>query len=75
MAAVSFNLRFYPLVHQVKAMIAAGELGEIYAVNGSYQQDWLQLATDYSWRLEPERAGEARAVGISGRIGWMAWSS
>ena len=65
-AAVSFNLRFYPLVHQVKAMIAAGELGEIYAVNGSYQQDWLQLATDYSWHLEPEQAGEARAVGDIG---------
>lgn len=65
-AAVSFNLRFYPLVHQVKAMIAAGELGEIYAVNGSYQQDWLQLPTDYSWRLEPQQAGEARAVGDIG---------
>lgn len=65
-AAVSFNLRYYPLLHQVKAMIEAGELGEIYAVNGSYQQDWLQLPTDYSWRLEPEQAGEARAIGDIG---------
>lgn len=65
-AAVSFNLRFYPLIHQIKAMVQAGELGEIYAINGSYQQDWLQLPQDYSWRLEPEQAGEARAIGDIG---------
>lgn len=61
-AAVNFNVRFYPLLHQMKAMIEAGELGQIFAVNGSYQQDWLLKETDYSWRLEPEQSGESRAV-------------
>ena len=43
-------------------MIQNGELGEIFAVNGSYQQDWLFRETDYSWRLEPEFSGDSRAV-------------
>lgn len=61
-AAVNFNVRFYPLLHHMKEMCESGELGEIFAINGSYQQDWLQKDTDYSWRLEPEKGGESRAV-------------
>jgi len=60
--AVNFNLRFYPLVHQVKSMVENGELGKIFAINGSYQQDWLQKETDYSWRLEPDKSGDSRAI-------------
>lgn len=61
-AAVHFNLRFYPLIQQAKAMVEAGEIGDILAVNGSYQQDWLLYQTDYNWRLEPEFSGKSRAV-------------
>jgi len=61
-AAINFNLRFYPIVCQVKAMIENGDLGEIFAINGSYQQDWLQKETDYSWRLEPDVSGDSRAI-------------
>ena len=60
--AVGFNLRFYPMVQQVKAMIDSGQLGELFAVNGSYQQDWLFYQTDYNWRIEPGMSGESRAV-------------
>ncbi|HEY5586211.1 MAG TPA: Gfo/Idh/MocA family oxidoreductase [Ruminiclostridium sp.] len=60
--AVHFNLRFYPLIHEARAMVEKGELGRIVAINGSYQQDWLLYETDYSWRLQPELSGESRAV-------------
>jgi len=60
--AVHFNIRFYPLIHQAKAMVGKGDLGTILAVNGSYQQDWLFHETDYNWRLEPEFSGNSRAV-------------
>ena len=60
--AVHFNIRFYPLMHQAKAMVEKGELGKILAVNGSYQQDWLFYETDYNWRLQPEFSGDSRAV-------------
>jgi predicted dehydrogenase len=60
--AVYFNVRFYPLLHHAREMIARGDLGEIFAVNGSYQQDWLFFPTDYSWRLEHEYTGDSRAI-------------
>jgi len=60
--AVNFNVRFYPLVREIRDMIAKGELGTIFTVNGSYEQDWLQKKTDYSWRLEPEQSGDSRAI-------------
>jgi predicted dehydrogenase len=68
--AVHFNVRFYPIIHQARVMIKNGELGEIFAVNGSYQQDWLFKETDYSWRLEPEFSGESRAIADIGSH-WM----
>lgn len=60
--AVHFNIRYYPLVRQMKVMREKGELGEIYSIVGSYLQDWLFYATDYNWRLEPELSGKSKAV-------------
>jgi predicted dehydrogenase len=60
--AVHFNLRYYPLVRQMKAMRERGELGEVYSILGSYLQDWLFYNTDYNWRLEPELSGDSRAI-------------
>lgn len=60
--AVHFNIRFYPLIHQIREMVKCGELGRILAINGSYQQDWLLFETDYNWRLQSEFSGESRAV-------------
>jgi len=60
--AVHFNLRYYPLVRQMKTMRENGDLGEVYSVMGSYLQDWLFLQTDYNWRLEPDKSGDSRAI-------------
>ncbi|NPV54259.1 MAG: Gfo/Idh/MocA family oxidoreductase [Firmicutes bacterium] len=60
--AVHFNVRYYPLAHQARAMIEKGDIGKIFAIHGSYLQDWLFYETDYNWRLEPEYSGESRAV-------------
>ena len=60
--ATNFNIRFYPLPRQARALRARGELGEVWSVHGSYLQDWLLLPTDWNWRLEPERGGGLRAV-------------
>lgn len=69
--AVNFNIRFYPLVHEAKARIDAGEIGDrVYIIQGSYLQDWLLLDTDWNWRLEPELGGELRAVADIGSH-WM----
>lgn len=68
--AICFNIRYYPLLLQMKAMISQGELGEIYAVNGSYMQDWLFFDTDYNWRVESELSGKSRAIADVGSH-WM----
>nr|MBI1229748.1 gfo/Idh/MocA family oxidoreductase [Cytophagales bacterium] len=60
--AVHFNLRYYPMVRQMKIMRESGELGDVYSIMGSYLQDWLFLQTDYNWRLEPDKSGDSRAI-------------
>jgi predicted dehydrogenase len=60
--AVCFNIRFYPANHQAMSMVAAGAIGEPRFITGSYHQDWLLLETDWNWRLQPDEAGELRAV-------------
>ncbi|HEX5107855.1 MAG TPA: Gfo/Idh/MocA family oxidoreductase [Vicinamibacterales bacterium] len=64
--AVTFNYRGNPLVEQARAMIAAGELGPLHFVHGSYLQDWLLYPTDFSWRLELDKGGASSAIGDIG---------
>jgi predicted dehydrogenase len=54
------NLRYYPLVQHMRRMREAGELGEIYAVQGTYSQDWLLYDTDWNWRIESAANGPSR---------------
>jgi predicted dehydrogenase len=64
--AVNFNIRMYPLAQQARSMVQAGELGDIFVLQGSYLQDWLLFPTDWNWRLEPHLGGTLRAVGDIG---------
>ena len=42
---VCHNLRYYPMVQQMRSLCAAGELGEVLIVQGTYSQDWLLYDT------------------------------
>ncbi len=64
--AVTFNIRFYPVLQHARALIQRGALGEIYLVHGGYWQDWLLQDTDYNWRVDPMLGGVLRAVGDIG---------
>lgn len=66
----NFNLRFFPLVHEARARVLAGEIGQIWNVHGGYLQDWLLYPTDWNWRLEPGKGGSLRAIGDIGSH-WM----
>lgn len=65
-AAVNYNIRFYPLNQHARQMVSDGELGDIRLVSGHYMQDWLLYDTDWNWRLEADKGGPLRAVGDIG---------
>ncbi len=65
-AAVCYNTRFYPLNQQARGMVAAGDMGDIRLISGSYHQDWLAKETDWNWRLEADEGGVLRSVGDIG---------
>ena len=60
--AVSFNLRYYPLVQQARKMVQGNSLGRIFSYHGRYLQDWLLFDTDYSWRVDSSISGPTRAI-------------
>ena len=72
--ALTHNYTGYPMVRQAKAMVAAGELGEIRVVHVEYLQDWLTEAVDNKqaeWRTDPARSGVG---GSTGDIGTHAFN-
>jgi predicted dehydrogenase len=60
--AVCHNLRYYPMVQQMRALREAGDLGEILIVHGTYSQDWLLYDTDWNWRVSSKDGGPSRCM-------------
>ena len=67
---IQHNLRYYPLVQQIRRMIEAGDLGDILIAQGTYSQDWLLYDTDWNWRIDSKANGPLRAMGDIGSH-WM----
>lgn len=61
-AAVNYNIRYYPLCLEAAARMRNGEIGNLFHVTGSYVQDWLFHETDFNWRVLAADGGELRAV-------------
>jgi predicted dehydrogenase len=59
--AVPFVYRFYPTAREARARVAAGELGRLRLLHGSYQQDWLLTSDDANWRVDAALGGPSRA--------------
>ncbi len=70
--ALTHNYSGYPMIRQARAMVAAGELGDIRLVHGEYPQDWLTTDLEKSgqkqaaWRTDPKRTGAGGCVGDIG---------
>jgi predicted dehydrogenase len=56
------NLRFYPMVQQMRRLREAGDLGDILVLQGTYSQDWLLYDTDWNWRVETKAGGPSRCM-------------
>ncbi len=70
--ALTHNYTGYPLVRHARAMVRAGELGDIRIVQVEYPQDWLAEKIEDSghkqaeWRSDPARAGAGGCIGDIG---------
>jgi predicted dehydrogenase len=70
--ALTHNYSGYPMVRQARAMVAAGDLGDIRVVQAEYPQDWLSTKLEDSgqkqaaWRVDPQRAGVGGSLGDIG---------
>jgi predicted dehydrogenase len=60
-AAVCQNYRHYPMTAQARELIAAGAIGDVHHVHGSYLQDWLLDEHADGWRLDPALGGPSVA--------------
>ena len=73
--ALTHNYTGYPMIRQAKAMVDAGELGDLRLVQVEYAQDWLAHEVEGSkqadWRTDPARSG---AGGSTGDIGTHAFN-
>jgi predicted dehydrogenase len=56
------NLRYYPMVQQMRRMREAGNFGDILVVQGTYSQDWMLYETDWNWRVDPSVSGPSRVM-------------
>jgi predicted dehydrogenase len=69
---LTHNYSGYPMIRQARAMVDAGELGDIRVVQAEYPQDWLsrRLEDDgqkqAAWRTDPKRSGIGGCVGDIG---------
>lgn len=70
--ALTHNYSGYPMIRNARAMVAAGELGDIRLVQGEYPQDWLTTDLEKSgqkqaaWRTDPSKTGAGGCVGDIG---------
>ncbi len=70
--ALTHNYSGYPLVRQARAMVAAGDLGDIRVVQAEYAQDWLSTDLEATgqkqaaWRVDPGQAGAGGSLGDIG---------
>lgn len=70
--AVTYTYTGYPMIRQMKTMIANGDIGKIQKVDVQYYQGWINpLIHDKekrsaTWRLDPEKSGISCCIGDIG---------
>lgn len=70
---VTYTYTGYPAVKHARALVAAGELGDLRFVNAEYAQEWLATPLERdgkhkqaAWRADPRETGVSLCVGDIG---------
>ena len=70
--ALTHNYTGYPMVRQMKSMIADGVIGKVHKVDAQYYQGWINTIIHDKkkrssvWRLDPKKAGISSCMGDIG---------
>ena len=70
--AVTYTYTGYPMIRQMREMIAAGEIGKIQKIDVQYYQGWINpIIHDAekranTWRLDPQKSGISCCIGDIG---------
>ena len=68
---VMYSYSGYPMLHQARAMVREGVIGDVLMVMGEYPQDWLidrieDGSRQAAWRTDPKMAGVSNCTGDIG---------
>ena len=69
---VTYTYSGYPMVHEAKARIAAGEIGAVRTIQVEYPLEWMATAIEQqgnaqaAWRTDPTKNGKGGSIGDIG---------
>ena len=69
---VTYTYSGYPLVHEARAMVAAGAIGKVRVVQVEYPLEWMATAIEQdgnqqaAWRTDPKKSGRGGSIGDIG---------
>lgn len=70
--AVTYTYTGYPMIRQMKEMIASGAIGTVQKIDVQYYQGWInpiihdKAKRSTTWRLDPEKSGISCCIGDIG---------
>ena len=70
--AVTYTYTGYPMIRQMKKMIAQGDIGKVQKIDAQYYQGWInpiihdKEKRENTWRLDPEKSGISCCIGDIG---------
>ena len=70
--AVTYTYTGYPMIRQIREMIANGAIGKVQKIDAQYYQGWINpIIHDKekranTWRLDPEKSGVSCCIGDIG---------
>ncbi|MDQ0473314.1 putative dehydrogenase [Labrys wisconsinensis] len=69
---VTYTYCGYPMIHEARAMVAAGRIGRVRVVQVEYPLEWMATAIEAegnqqaAWRTDPRRNGRGGSIGDIG---------